>query len=93
MPGGAGDRAGAGSIGPKPPFPDVVYASSVRLPAAVTCNVTLWAACIGGAMQRDEYVEAIERIHRHGHEGLWSLPGAPVLTHFARDTDSHRRVW
>jgi ubiquinone/menaquinone biosynthesis C-methylase UbiE len=30
------------------------------LPATVTCNATLWAACIGGAMQIDAYVEAIE---------------------------------
>jgi ubiquinone/menaquinone biosynthesis C-methylase UbiE len=29
------------------------------LPANVTCNATLWAACIGGAMQIDDYVEAI----------------------------------
>jgi ubiquinone/menaquinone biosynthesis C-methylase UbiE len=30
------------------------------LPSNVTCNATLWAACIGGAMQIDEYVGAIE---------------------------------
>jgi ubiquinone/menaquinone biosynthesis C-methylase UbiE len=30
------------------------------LPADVTCNATLWAACIGGAMQIDEYVAVIE---------------------------------
>jgi ubiquinone/menaquinone biosynthesis C-methylase UbiE len=30
------------------------------LPADVTCNVALWAACIGGAMQIDDYVGAIE---------------------------------
>lgn len=30
------------------------------LPANVTCNATLWAACIGGAMQIDAYVDAIE---------------------------------
>ena len=33
----------------------------VQLPETVTCDATLWAACIGGAMQRDRYVEAIER--------------------------------
>jgi ubiquinone/menaquinone biosynthesis C-methylase UbiE len=33
----------------------------VQLPEAVTCDATLWAACIGGAMQRDAYVEAIEQ--------------------------------
>lgn len=31
------------------------------LPPTVVCNATLWAACIGGAMQMDAYVEAIER--------------------------------
>lgn len=30
------------------------------LPPSVVCNATLWAACIGGAMQIDDYVEAIE---------------------------------
>jgi len=35
--------------------------TDVRLPETVTCNATLWAACIGGAMQRDQYVEAIEQ--------------------------------
>lgn len=31
-----------------------------QLPEGIVCNTTLWAACIGGAMQRDAYVEAIE---------------------------------
>jgi arsenite methyltransferase len=31
------------------------------LPEHITCNATLWAACIGGGMQRDAYVEAIEQ--------------------------------
>jgi arsenite methyltransferase len=34
--------------------------TSVQLPLGVTCDAALWAACIGGAMQRDEYREAIE---------------------------------
>jgi ubiquinone/menaquinone biosynthesis C-methylase UbiE len=38
---------------------DIVTA--VRLPETVSCDATLWAACIGGAMQRDAYVEAIEQ--------------------------------
>jgi len=29
------------------------------LPEGVSCNATLWAACIGGAMQQDEYTAAI----------------------------------
>jgi SAM-dependent methyltransferase len=34
--------------------------SSEQLPEGVTCDASLWAACIGGAMQRDGYREAIE---------------------------------
>jgi ubiquinone/menaquinone biosynthesis C-methylase UbiE len=32
-----------------------------QLPETVTCDATLWAACIGGAVQRDRFVEAIEQ--------------------------------
>jgi len=31
-----------------------------HLPEGVTCNADLWAACIGGAMQEDDYQAAIE---------------------------------
>lgn len=34
--------------------------TDVRLPATITCNSDLWAACIGGAAQRDDYRQAIE---------------------------------
>jgi arsenite methyltransferase len=34
--------------------------SAKQLPEGVTCDASLWAACIGGAMQRDLYVETIE---------------------------------
>jgi arsenite methyltransferase len=34
--------------------------TNTQLPASVTCDASLWAACIGGAMQRDDYREAIE---------------------------------
>ena len=34
--------------------------SAKQLPEGVTCDASLWAACIGGAMQRDHYREAIE---------------------------------
>jgi ubiquinone/menaquinone biosynthesis C-methylase UbiE len=34
--------------------------TGVPLPETVSCDATLWAACIGGAMQRDAYAEAIE---------------------------------
>lgn len=30
-----------------------------RLPEGITCDATLWAACIGGAMQQDDYLRAI----------------------------------
>jgi arsenite methyltransferase len=35
--------------------------TDVRLPDTITCNATLWAACIGGAMQCDACVDAIEQ--------------------------------
>ena len=34
--------------------------SETQLPEGVTCDASLWAACIGGAMQRDDYRAAIE---------------------------------
>jgi arsenite methyltransferase len=34
--------------------------SESQLPEGVTCDAALWAACIGGAMQRDAYRGAIE---------------------------------
>jgi arsenite methyltransferase len=34
--------------------------TEVQLPETVTCNATLWAACIGGAMQLDGYRREIE---------------------------------
>lgn len=37
---------------------DIVTAT--QLPEGVTCDAALWAACIGGAMQRDDYRAAIE---------------------------------
>lgn len=37
---------------------DIVTES--QLPETVSCNATLWAACIGGAMQEDDYRAAIE---------------------------------
>lgn len=35
--------------------------TEVQLPDGITCDATLWAACIGGAMQIDAYVAAIEQ--------------------------------
>ena len=37
---------------------DIVTAE--QLPEGITCDASLWAACIGGAMQRDGYRVAIE---------------------------------
>jgi ubiquinone/menaquinone biosynthesis C-methylase UbiE len=34
--------------------------TDVPLPESVVCNADLWAACIGGAAQRDAYARAIE---------------------------------
>jgi arsenite methyltransferase len=34
--------------------------TEAQLPESVVCNATLWAACIGGAMQQDDYRAAIE---------------------------------
>lgn len=35
--------------------------SEKDLPEGVSCDATLWAACIGGALQRDKYSDAIAR--------------------------------
>lgn len=34
--------------------------TDAQLPQTVVCNATLWAACIGGAMQVDGYRKEIE---------------------------------
>jgi arsenite methyltransferase len=34
--------------------------TDVQLPGTITCNSTLWAACIGGAAQRDDFRSTIE---------------------------------
>ena len=34
--------------------------TNVQLPDGITCNSTLWAACIGGAMQKDDFRASIE---------------------------------
>jgi len=35
--------------------------TDIQLPEGITCDATLWAACIGGAMQEDAYIAAIEQ--------------------------------
>jgi ubiquinone/menaquinone biosynthesis C-methylase UbiE len=39
--------------------------TQVQLPQGITCDATLWAACIGGAMQIDDYLAAIESAGLH----------------------------
>ena len=34
--------------------------TDVHLPGDITCDATLWAACIGGALQVDDYLDAIK---------------------------------
>lgn len=50
--------------------------TQVQLPSDITCNATLWAACIGGASQQDDYLGAIE------------LAGLRVIT--VRDNPEYR---
>lgn len=38
-----------------------IVTESQQLPAGVSCDADLWAACIGGAMQVDDYRTAILR--------------------------------
>ena len=38
---------------------DIVTAKP--LPEGITCDATLWAACIGGAMQQDDYINTIKQ--------------------------------
>ena len=45
-------------VGGRLALSDIV--TEVQLPETITCNATLWAACIGGALQIDRYVSAIE---------------------------------
>jgi arsenite methyltransferase len=39
--------------------------TEVQLPDNIVCNSTLWAACIGGAAQRDDYRRLIEQAGLH----------------------------
>lgn len=42
--------------------------SATQLPQGVTCDAALWAACIGGAAQRDSYLAMIEAAGFHIEE-------------------------
>lgn len=39
--------------------------TDVQLPQGITCDATLWAACIGGALQVDDYITAAESAGFH----------------------------
>ena len=53
--------------------------TEVQLPEGITCNATLWAACIGGAMQVDAYLAAIESAGLRVH-GLIDNPAYQFIT-------------
>jgi SAM-dependent methyltransferase len=52
-------RAAAATLRPGGRLAIADIVSARRLPQGVTCDASLWAACIGGAAQRDDYLEAI----------------------------------
>ncbi len=59
------------------------------LAESITCNAELWAACVGGAAQIDEYLGAIE------HAGLrvdTTRESTPALCFTCRVTDSPSAV-
>ena len=35
--------------------------TETRLPEGISCDASLWAACIGGALQQDDYLDAIRK--------------------------------
>jgi SAM-dependent methyltransferase len=53
-------RAAAAALRPHGRLALADIVTRTPLPAGVTCDAALWAACIGGAAQRDEYLAAIE---------------------------------
>ena len=52
-------RAAAAALRPGGRFAIADIVTATQLPEGVTCDAALWAACIGGAMQRDHYLDAI----------------------------------
>lgn len=47
-------------VGGRLALSDIV--SEAEMPLSITCNSSLWASCIGGAMQQDAYRQAIEEV-------------------------------
>jgi SAM-dependent methyltransferase len=54
-------RAAARALRPGGRLAIADIVSARHLPHGVTCDASLWAACIGGAAQRDDYLGAIRR--------------------------------
>lgn len=52
-------RAAAAALRPGGRLAIADIVSAQQLPQGITCDASLWAACIGGAAQRDDYLEAI----------------------------------
>lgn len=52
-------RAAATTLRPGGRLAIADIVSARHLPEGVTCDASLWAACIGGAAQRDDYLDAI----------------------------------
>jgi len=52
-------RAAATALRPGGRLAIADIVSARHLPQGVTCDASLWAACIGGAAQRDDYLDAI----------------------------------
>jgi arsenite methyltransferase len=52
-------RAAAAALRPGGRLAIADIVSARQLPGGITCDAALWAACIGGAAQRDDYLRAI----------------------------------
>ena len=53
-------RAAAAALRPGGRLALADIVTAVQLPEGVTCDAALWAACIGGAAQRDDYLAMME---------------------------------
>lgn len=58
-------RAAAAALRPGGRLALADIVSATELPEGVTCDAALWAACIGGAAQRDHYLAMIEAAGFH----------------------------
>ena len=53
-------RAAAAALRPAGRLAIADIVTATTLPESVTCDASLWAACIGGATQRDQYLTMLE---------------------------------